>query len=92
MGDLQDRNYSKKNSDSLSGCSNTRNMSNSDCNNAGNNSSNYKKSGIRFNYTSRDLSYGKDENRKDNSHNRKDNNHNDNNDNNNNNNIIMDIL
>ena len=90
MGDSQNRNHSKKNSDSLSGCSNTRNMSNSDCNNTDNNSSNYKKGGIRFNYTSCDLSHGKDGNRKDNNHNGNNNNYyyNDNNNyyNNNNNN------
>ena len=80
MGDLQNRNYSKKNSDSLSGCSNIKNISNFDCNNTDNNSSNYKKGGIRFNYTSCDLTHGKDENRKDNN-----NNNNNNNDYNNNN-------
>ena len=84
MGDLKNRNHSKKNSDSLSGCSNIKNMSNFDCNNTDNNSTNYKKGGIRFNYTSCDLSNGKDENRKDNNHN------DDNNNNNNNNNYNND--
>ena len=53
LRDSQNRNYSKKNSDNLSGCSNIKNMSNFDCDNTDNNSSDYKNGGNKFNDTSR---------------------------------------